>query len=90
MTILIVAIVVLGGLALLGRMRRVGQTGSFMPRPDAAKHISTADRTPPPKGFFPSSEMVRDPDNDTIQRVWYHPETGERWLEPLWIDKPRD
>ncbi len=88
MIILIVAVVGLIGLALLGR-RRTGQTGSLLQRPDAAKHISTADRTPPPQGFFPSSEMVRDPDTNTIQRVWYHPESGERWLEPLWIDSPR-
>lgn len=89
MIILIVAVVVLIGWALFGRRRRTGQLRPLIQRPDAAKHISTADRTPPPEGFFPSSEMVRDPDTNTIQRVWYHPETGERWLEPLWIDSPR-
>lgn len=87
---LAVAVLVLGGLALIGRRRQHGRMVSFMKPPDAAKHIATADRTPPPKGFYPSSEMVRDPETDTIQRVWYHPETGEKWLEPLWVDKPRN
>jgi hypothetical protein len=37
-------------------------------------------RTPPP-GFILTNEVNIDPTTGVEQRVWYNPETGERWYE---------
>jgi hypothetical protein len=37
-------------------------------------------RTPPP-GFIRTNEVNIDPTTGVEQRVWYNPETGERWYE---------
>ncbi len=38
---------------------------------------------PPPPGFQRTDETFTDPTTKVVERVWYNPETGERWYEPL-------
>lgn len=39
--------------------------------------------TPPPEGFVKTEEIFIDPTTNVMQRVWYHPQTGERYYETI-------
>lgn len=45
-----------------------------------------AQPAPPPPGFQRTEETFTDPTTKVVERVWYNPETGERWYEPLGKD----
>lgn len=38
---------------------------------------------PPPPGFHLTEETFTDPTTHVVERVWYNPETGDRWYEPV-------
>ena len=40
-------------------------------------------RTGPPPGFERTDEINIDPTTGVRQRVWYHPQTGERYYENI-------
>ncbi len=37
----------------------------------------------PPVGFQPTAERFHDPTTGILQVVWFNPQTGERWYQPL-------
>ena len=42
-----------------------------------------AQPAPPPPGYHLTEETFTDPTTGILQRVWYNPESGDRWYEPL-------
>jgi hypothetical protein len=41
-----------------------------------------------PKGYVPTEEVFTDPTTGVVQRVWFNPETGERFYHTVRRDDP--